>query len=142
MRLWVRSKVEGGRRTLLLRARILVRREGGKSYATRTTGVRIADSGMNVATKGPSGSVGASQRGIGTSSSSVTSTPSSISMASTGPTTGASTVTNPFTTSPASSAPGTSTSMAHGSKVVKGFGTTQPYHYSRTFQVRINHPSP
>lgn len=63
MRLWVRSKVEGGRRTLLLRARILVRwvrREGGKCYATRTTGVRIADSGINVATKGPSGSVGAS----------------------------------------------------------------------------------
>lgn len=93
MRLWVRSKVEGGRRTLLLRARILVRwvrREGVKCYAsnaTRTTGVRIADSGINVATKGPSGSVGASQRGIGTSSSSVTSTPSSISMVSTGPTT-------------------------------------------------------
>ena len=26
--------------------------------------------------------------------------------------------------------------------LVKGFGTTQPYHYSRNFQVPINHPSP
>ena len=58
MRLWERSKVEEGRRTLLLRARILmrwVRREGGKCYATRINGRQDRGFGDECGYEGPIG---------------------------------------------------------------------------------------
>lgn len=90
----------------------------GVGRATRTRIVKSCDSGMTVTSTGPplSGSVGASESGIATILSPTTSAPASGSLASVENTTGAPTVVSgPSTTSSASSALRTSTSVARKS---------------------------